>query len=191
MKRRYCDKHQEEFGHKCAVKTCKDSSPAGFRTCEAHRSIEIGHFAKAKGMFQLRDRLSRQRQRGVQLNVDSKLAGIDQGHCQGYVNGLDGSDVDDDDEVEVEMSASGGTKGGEVKAVFGRLRTNKEVVAEMSCGVMIGRGTFYASEAPAGVVVSVPLISISWRNYLFMLYLGILAPFVSLQGIPANLHVVR
>jgi len=50
--------------------------------------------------------------------VDSKLAGIDQGHCQGYVNGLDGSDVDDDDEVEVEMSASGGTKGGEVKAVL-------------------------------------------------------------------------
>jgi hypothetical protein len=84
MKHRYCDKHQEEFGQKCAVKTCKDSSPAGFRTCEAHRSIEISHFAKAKGMFQLRDRLSRQRQRGVQLNVDSKLASIDQGRCEGY-----------------------------------------------------------------------------------------------------------
>ncbi len=142
-------------------------------------------------MFQLRDRLSRQRQRGVQLNVDSKLASIDQGRCEGYANSLDDSDVDDDDEVEVAMSASGGTKGGEVKAVFGRLRTNKEVVAEMSCGVMIGRGTFYASEAPAGVIVSAFFVSISHRNHILTLYLGILASFVSMQGIPADLHVVR
>ena len=104
-------------------------------------------------MFQLQDRLKRQRQRHIELKLDAELARIEGGHCEGYgeVNGDE--DVDGDDEVEVTL-ASEGADGGGVKAVFGRLRTNKEVVAETSCGVMIGRGTFYGSEAPAGVIVS-------------------------------------
>ena len=41
-----------------------------------------------------------------------------------------------------------------VKARFGRRRTHNEQLCVASCGVILGRATFFGSEAPNGVRVS-------------------------------------
>lgn len=63
-----------------------------------------------------------------------------------------------DDELEIDTNgicdgkpATGNTA---VRARFGRRRTHNEELCVASCGVILGRATFYGSEAPNGVRVS-------------------------------------
>lgn len=156
MKHRYCPEHYDEFEQKCAVKSCNQKAPSAHRTCLTHRAIEVSHYAAGKGLFQLKERLSRQRERQVQMKANMTLASKE------MVDRHELSDeLEDDDEVEVTFVADDKTgRKKEEKASFGRLRTNKEVVATMSCGVMIGRGTFHGSEAPSGVIVRINSSSI-------------------------------
>ena len=43
------------------------------------------------------------------------------------------------------------------RARFGRKRTHNEELCVTSCGVIVGRATFYGSEAPNGVRVSITI----------------------------------
>ncbi|KAF6763614.1 hypothetical protein DFP72DRAFT_1136202 [Ephemerocybe angulata] len=68
-----------------------------------------------------------------------------------------GGDEEETDDEEVEVGEedlcagkkSGGNRG--LKARFGRRRTHNEELCVASCGVILGRATFYGSEAPNGV----------------------------------------
>ncbi|GJE86647.1 hypothetical protein PsYK624_027280 [Phanerochaete sordida] len=64
-------------------------------------------------------------------------------------------DIDQTDEVEVD---EGGVCNGKpatgnrlLRALFGRRRTHNEELCVASCGVILGRATFFGSEAPNGV----------------------------------------
>lgn len=61
-----------------------------------------------------------------------------------------------DEEVEVEAECDGKPEEGNktLRARFGRRRTHNEELCVASCGVILGRATFYGSEAPNGVRVS-------------------------------------
>jgi hypothetical protein len=70
---------------------------------------------------------------------------------------LEGSGADTDEDVEID---AGGVCDGKpetgnrsVRARFGRKRTHNEELCVASCGVILGRATFYGSEAPNGVRV--------------------------------------
>jgi hypothetical protein len=84
-------------------------------------------------MFQLRRRL--QRLGGSQSDgtlLDDDAAEIDEhGICDG--------------------KSAGGNRG--VRARFGRRRTHNEETCVASCGIILGRATFFGSEAPNGVRV--------------------------------------
>jgi hypothetical protein len=59
-------------------------------------------------------------------------------------------------EVDEDGICDGKDDGGnqKLKARFGRRRTHNEELCVASCGVILGRATFYGSEAPNGVRVS-------------------------------------
>jgi hypothetical protein len=57
-----------------------------------------------------------------------------------------------------------------VRARFGRRRTHNEQLCVASCGVILGRATFFGSEAPNGVRVS-PLSSLDYACIVSLLQL--------------------
>ena len=63
-----------------------------------------------------------------------------------------------DEELEIDTNGicDGKPEAGNttVRARFGRRRTHNEELCVASCGVILGRATFYGSEAPNGVRVS-------------------------------------
>ncbi|KAF7294714.1 hypothetical protein MIND_01008700 [Mycena indigotica] len=70
-------------------------------------------------------------------------------------DGIEGTGADEDEDVEIDEDGvcpdkpSVGNQ--KPKARFGRRRTHNEELCVMSCGVIVGRATFYGSEAPNGV----------------------------------------
>lgn len=91
----------------------------------------------SKAMFQLRQRLERS------YPMSDTTCDEDLG-------------VDTDQEVEItEDDCNGKPAGGNQKprARFGRRRTHNDELCVASCGVILGRTTFYGSEAPSAVRV--------------------------------------
>lgn len=104
-------------------------------------------------MFQLKDRLKRinSYQTHDALLADTPIA-------EDEDDALEGAGVGDDCEVRVDEE--GNECGGKpsvgnrkVKARFGRRRTHNEELCVASCGIILGRMTFYGSESPTNVRV--------------------------------------
>jgi hypothetical protein len=175
VKHRYCVRHRQ-LDQQCAVTTCDHNSDPGFRTCSNpdHRRLESYYYLQGKAMFQLKHRLE---QINVSQTHDSMATSTTPSRIR-MTNELDGDlmpdlvdapedDTDDgvgegpgaDADEDVEIDAAGicdgkPDKGNKtVRARFGRRRTHNEQLCVGSCGVILGRATFYGSEAPNGVRV--------------------------------------
>ncbi|PPQ79909.1 hypothetical protein CVT26_004187 [Gymnopilus dilepis] len=144
VKDRYCPVHQDE-DRVCVVTTCSDLAEAGHRTCtiKSHRSLEEYNSEHNKAMFQLKHRLAR-------LSTSQPSDSIPTAEADTPFS---------DEEVVVEQpeqpdpQCDGKSEEGNLKlrARFGRRRTHNEELCVASCGVILGRATFYGSEAPNGV----------------------------------------
>ncbi|KDR69492.1 hypothetical protein GALMADRAFT_77432, partial [Galerina marginata CBS 339.88] len=128
VRHHYCGPHHG-LSKLCAVVKCDKEVEEGFRTCpfEDHRKIELYQYQKGKAMFQLKKRLERVKGPGV--DDDKELALTLEGTCDGKPE----------------------TGNRNVQARFGRRWTHNEQLCVASCGVILGRATFYGSEAPNGV----------------------------------------
>lgn len=103
-----------------------------------------------KAMFQLRRRL--ERVNSYQTH-DALATGFDSNK---EAEGLEGSGVGEDQDMEVTVEDCNGkpsTGNQRVRARFGRRRTHNDELCVASCGVILGRTTFYGSEAPSAVRV--------------------------------------
>ncbi|KAI1784804.1 hypothetical protein LXA43DRAFT_901026, partial [Ganoderma leucocontextum] len=140
---RYCEQHASKEDE-CAVIDCALPREDGFRTCStpSHRRLDDILRLENKAMFQLKNRLDR-------LNTLQSAKHI-------YSTVLMPPAEDDaeitirNDEVECEEKSPEGNK--RLHALFGRRRTHNEELAVASCGVILGRATFYGSEAVSGVL---------------------------------------
>ena len=167
----------------CVVMTCTTIAEPEFRTCSdpEHRKLETYYKQQGKAMFQLKHRLERAK---VSQTHDSLSSG-DNHELRSTVRASNGDDDeipdleevnedednfeegsgvqgDDDDALIDENGICDGkldTGNKSVRARFGRRRTHNEELCVASCGVILGRATFYGSEAPNGVRVSFYLLS--------------------------------
>ncbi|KAJ6570314.1 hypothetical protein B0H10DRAFT_2354309 [Mycena sp. CBHHK59/15] len=180
VKDRFCRKHLG-LNRQCCITTCIADVEPGFRTCgdPEHRNIELYQYQKGKAMFQLKNRLQRTYRGGpppdslpdVAISSTSRLP---PSNFETDATGADllpaHSDVEepwevnvagpnlDDEEVEIELDAQDDECDGKpvqgnrtVRARFGRKRTHNEELCVYSCGIVVGRATFFGSEAPNGV----------------------------------------
>lgn len=154
VKDRFCPKHRHRV-HICAVTDCEAPVEPGFKTCltQSHRDLESWLQHSSKAMFQLKRRL--ERVHATQTN-DSFLT-ISPSTEPSAEEGLEGTGADGDEDVEVDADGvcdgKPDTGNKRVRARFGRRRTHNEELCVASCGVILGRATFYGSEAPNGVRV--------------------------------------
>ncbi|KAH6871949.1 hypothetical protein BKA70DRAFT_1484028 [Coprinopsis sp. MPI-PUGE-AT-0042] len=131
---RYCPPHLLVWKDRCAVVGCKSNSDEGFCTCsiQEHRAFETWLNVENKAMFQLHQRLKRL---GVSQPDDphSLDSAVDDAEL-----GIMGTrqHIEDGFEVDQETICNGKPSG---------------ELCVASCGVIIGRATFYGSEAPNGV----------------------------------------
>ncbi|KAF8054208.1 hypothetical protein FPV67DRAFT_1569119 [Lyophyllum atratum] len=171
VKHHYCVVHRH-LSKKCAVTTCETPIEEGFRTCSHpdHRASETYNYQKGKAMFQLKQRLERLK---VSQTHDSLSMGpealtsrltnkadaspatllpeLDDSDNENILEGL-GTDEDEEIVTEGNGICDGKSQmGNSVRARFGRRRTHSEQLCVASCGVILGRATFYGSEAPNGV----------------------------------------
>lgn len=150
VKHRYCPVHHEQ-DLVCVVTTCSERAEEGHRTCSIkdHRELENYNAIQNKALFQLKLRLSR-------LKVSQPRDSMPE-----IATNDDVAPVPAFDDEEVMIDAAGicddkpeqGNKS--LRARFGRKRTHNEELCVASCGVILGRATFYGSEAPNGVRVSI------------------------------------
>lgn len=135
-------------------------------------------------MFQLQKRLTRI---GT-LHPDDVPSYDDagDGKALGSVKFSDADVEVDEHGVCDEKSAKGNRP---VRAQFGRKKTHNEELCVTSCGVIIGRATFYGSEAPNGVRVS------PYSSYLRSMYsrssIEVLNDSFSDQEVTASSHMAR
>jgi hypothetical protein len=147
---RYCPEHSEA-DLLCVVTTCSSFAESGHRTCsqEEHRAFEDYNLEKNKAMFQLKRRLAR-------LNTSQPLNSLPANEPSQDQSANFG--LFDDEEIVVDKVAGCEGKPEEgnqtLHARFRRKRTHNEELCITSCGVILGRATFYGSEAPNGVQVS-------------------------------------
>jgi len=148
----YCPVHTH-LSNLCVVISCNEIAEKNFKTCAHpdHRSLETKYDMASKAMFQLRHRLERvSRQTHDSLPTDFTSEG------DGSGGGFQGSDVRHDQEVEITADdCNGKSSSGNrtIRARFGRRRTHNDELCVASCGVILGRATFYGSEAPSAVRV--------------------------------------
>lgn len=179
VKHRFCDTHGH-LSKKCAVVDCEALVEQGFRTCPIadHRAIEVYHYQQGKGMFQLKHRLERLKVSQThdslatttgmsyddsrlpdELNTSSATLRPQQPSMSDVEEVYEGPGADEDEDVEVDVNGicdgKPDTGNRTAKARFGRKRTHNEQLCVGSCGVILGRATFYGSEAPNGVRVRV------------------------------------
>ncbi|KDQ49879.1 hypothetical protein JAAARDRAFT_142789 [Jaapia argillacea MUCL 33604] len=134
----YCP-HHDALKKKCAVDTCVNEIEAGFQTCPLpdHRTLEDNHREQNRAMFQLKRRLENLK---ISQTEDS-LRTEDGGTVAG----------DELDDVQCEGKPEEGNR--KYRAQFGRRRTHNEELCVATCGVILGRATFFGSEGPNGVRV--------------------------------------
>ncbi|KAJ7113337.1 hypothetical protein C8R43DRAFT_1138631 [Mycena crocata] len=141
-----------------------------------HRSFESYYYLQGKAMFQLKHRLDRIKvsqtndsmssgQRSSALYSRPRMNDEVNGELlpessDGLMDNDDGSagegpgvDADEDVEIDADGICDGKPETGNrsTRARFGRRRTHNEQLCVGSCGVILGRATFYGSEAPNGV----------------------------------------
>jgi hypothetical protein len=156
VKHRYCPVHREQ-DLICVVTTCSEYAEEGHRTCDIndHRELENYNATQNKAMFQLKLRLSR-------LKVSQPCDSIPEIPA----NDTAPAPVFADEEVMIDSAGicDGKSEQGNksLRARFGRKRTHNEELCVASCGVILGRATFYGSEAPNGVRVSITCSSIEF-----------------------------
>ena len=146
VKHRYCITHLNN-NNICAVESCGNPSVPNFKTCAdvSHRAAELRYQERGKAMFQLKKQLERLHL--SQTHDSLAMPELDENLQEG---------VGSDDEEAVSNELCDGkleTGNRTVKARFGRRRTHNEELCVSSCGVILGRATFYGSEAPNGVRV--------------------------------------
>lgn len=156
LKDRFCISHKE-YERKCAVVDCLATiHEEKFQTCSdpVHREYELRVCEQGKAMFQLCDRLRRVRtsQTHDALSAEVPIADDESG-------ALEGSGVGDDHEILIDSEGNEcdgklPTGNRKVKARLGRRRTHNEELCVASCGVILGRTTFFGSESPTNVRVS-------------------------------------
>ncbi|KAF9539067.1 hypothetical protein CPC08DRAFT_771030 [Agrocybe pediades] len=141
VKDRYCPEHLDQ-DKQCAVTSCTLSAEPHHRTCSIreHRALEDYNSEQNKAMFQLKRRLARLKTSQPRDAVpDSEL----------------GDAPFNDEEVLIDKNGDCTDKPDEgnrsLRARFGRRRTHNEELCVATCGVILGRATFYGSEAPNGV----------------------------------------
>ncbi|KAF8957712.1 hypothetical protein BDZ97DRAFT_2078966 [Flammula alnicola] len=140
VKDQFCPTHADQ-DLICVVTACSEYADEGHRTCslKEHRELENYNSEKNKAMFQLRERLARLRTSQPRESIP-----------------VAGDDIGLDEEVLVDNNGICDGKPEEgnqtLRARFGRKRTHNEELCVTSCGVILGRATFYGSEAPNGVV---------------------------------------
>lgn len=148
---RYCSYHAH-LSDLCVVVSCNTLAEIGFKTCLDldHRALETKYDMAGKAMFQLRRRLERvksyQTHNALATNPNSDKSTED----------FEGSGVGDDQDTEVTADDCDGkpsTGNQKIRARFGRRRTHNDELCVASCGVILGRTTFYGSEAPSAVRV--------------------------------------
>ena len=142
VKDRFCLTHADQ-DLLCVVTTCSEHAEEGRRTCSSkeHHELENYNSEKNKAMFQLKERLAHLRTSQPRESIPEA-----------------GDDIGQDEEVLVDNDGVCDEKPEEgnqtLRARFGRKRTHNEELCVSSCGIILGRATFYGSEAPNGVVVS-------------------------------------
>jgi hypothetical protein len=168
VKKRFCQLHSH-LDSICVVTTCAAIAEPEFCTCAdpEHRKIETYYNQQGKAMFQLKHRLERAK---ISQTHDSLSSGDNDNNLPDLVPAPDsdndnqddlgeGSGVQGDDDdalIDSDGACDGKPDGGNksTRARFGRRRTHNEELCVGSCGVILGRATFYGSEAPNGVRVS-------------------------------------
>ena len=140
----------------CSVINCPNPTESDgkhkSKTCSLpeHRKLEANNDLRNKAMFQLKHRLAR-------LRVSQPVAAITTTGSSELADTA-GSTLHTDDEVIVDADGvcDGKPEYGNksIRARFGRRRTHNEQLCVASCGIILGRATFYGSEAPNGVRVS-------------------------------------
>ncbi|EPQ50066.1 hypothetical protein GLOTRDRAFT_108722 [Gloeophyllum trabeum ATCC 11539] len=150
---RYCKTHTCKETE-CAVVACGRPAQPGFDTCDEddHRALETHKSQEGKAMFQLKRRLERLRTSQVHDSLPTTADSLE--HTM--IEPIEGTGVGEDTETEVsntDILCDGKPSTGNRKIVaqFGRRRTHNEELCVCSCGVVIGRATFFGSEAPNGV----------------------------------------
>ncbi|TFY52205.1 hypothetical protein EVJ58_g10145 [Rhodofomes roseus] len=163
---RYCMVHVA-LENKCAVVECNQNAETGFATCSTagHRALEDFKKLENKAMFQLKSRLERlctstpssSAAQDKTSTTDITLRNLEldaEANVLVYEPNDDAAaDVHEHEDPSIECegkSADGNTK---VRAQFGRRRTHNEELCVASCGVILGRATFYGSEAVNGVLL--------------------------------------
>ncbi|KAJ7190873.1 hypothetical protein GGX14DRAFT_579467 [Mycena pura] len=172
VKHRFCELHRA-LNKRCVVTDCEQDAERGFRTCvlPEHRSLESYYYLQGKAMFQLKHRLERLKvsqphdsrslgsksplqervvdeQSGQLLPAHDEAATVEDESFEGA-----GADADEDVVIDADGICDGKPETGNrtFRARFGRRRTHNEELCVASCGVILGRATFYGSEAPNGV----------------------------------------
>lgn len=158
---RFCQRHQELL-LVCAVTTCHERVEVGHQTCliAEHRQMEADHQQRNGAMFQLKHRLERVKILQPNNSVETDTEGID-GRELDEGAGMDEELVDASGQMveEVPSTCDGKSPEGnrKLRARFGRRRTHNEELCVSCCGVILGRATFFGSEASNGVRVRVSL----------------------------------
>lgn len=107
-------------------------------------------------MFQLKKRLERLQvsQTHDSVATEPSLMAGEHDTLEGF--GADEEVVSIEDKETCNGKADAGNR--KVRARFGRRRTHNEELCVASCGIILGRATFFGSEAPNGVRVCVQLL---------------------------------
>ncbi len=169
---RYCQEHQIQEDH-CSVLSCKSKASPGFRTCAkpTYRRLEDYLCLENKAMFQLKRHHERLHAESKTTNhipttfvaclqleqLISDTTSTTPQVSDSLVNSEQFFESLDHilDNGEIECEAEKAVSGNKCHcAQFGRCRTHNEELMVASCGVIIGRATFFGSEAINGVVVS-------------------------------------
>lgn len=143
MQDRFCPTHSD-LDLVCVVTDCDRQARDGKQTCldPAHSVLEDYYREQGKAMFQLRLRLERARARAstVSTTQDTSLLSPDDSST---------------DIISSDMLCDGKPEAGnrKIKARFGRKWTHNDELCTASCGIILGRTTFFGSEAPNGVRV--------------------------------------
>ncbi|TCD71044.1 hypothetical protein EIP91_000543 [Steccherinum ochraceum] len=145
---------QEHWNHACD-KCCwiRDENGKGYALrAPNHRKLETYYREQGKAMFQLKRRFERAHTSQTKDSMPNERRGDDEG--------VDAEDLEDpaweDEEIHIDQDGElcdGKPETGnrKIKARFGRRRTHNEELCVASCGVILGRATFFGSEAPNGV----------------------------------------
>lgn len=134
---RFCPLHQNE-ANKCVITTCTNPASRSYKTCANPecRSIEERINLRNKAMFRLKNTLHHQQRQAA----EDGLAEVEIDN--------EGDEPDAGIEQATRQNTNGGTKR---KGRFTRRWTHNEELCVASCGIILGRATFFGSEAPSGV----------------------------------------